>query len=385
LIYNITDKGISVGQQSTATIQNCIIVNCNLGLGLKDSCKVNVNHCTFYGTGTPIACFEKNAGSAGGNAWVKNCIMSNSYDNSFRVDERSTWKVSYSQADNDLLPGAEGNLFTNPGFVNPSAFDFSFLPSSPCLAGGYDNEAPAPMGSFYHTIIGEPQPALSYIYCNAEGNPDRSEFIGITNPSSLPVDLSRYKITMGIDYEFTETLLIDPGETIFLANSLLITSPDSYPGIAIQWTSGNLANEGEALRLVDKYGIVIDQVVFSPEHPWPDYSSTGGAVLELISTDLDNHFAESWRIIDYQSIVSVPDDTIVNNFSVYPNPTTGLVYLEAAELSNQTVYVHSIAGKLVLSKQTDINGIALLDLTACETGVYFVKAGKNVSKLVLLK
>ncbi len=35
VVYNITDKGVSVGQRSTATISNSIFVNCNLGAGFK--------------------------------------------------------------------------------------------------------------------------------------------------------------------------------------------------------------------------------------------------------------------------------------------------------------------------------------------------------------
>ena len=36
LVYNVTDKGVSVGQKSTAKIQNCTFVNCNIGVALKD-------------------------------------------------------------------------------------------------------------------------------------------------------------------------------------------------------------------------------------------------------------------------------------------------------------------------------------------------------------
>lgn len=35
VVYNITDKGVSVGQQSSVNISNSIFVNCNLGAGLK--------------------------------------------------------------------------------------------------------------------------------------------------------------------------------------------------------------------------------------------------------------------------------------------------------------------------------------------------------------
>jgi len=97
---DITDKGISVGQQSSANIRNSVFVNCNLGAGLKDSCKVTIDHCTYYGTGTAVACFEKNVGDAGGNVVVKNSILSNSYVDSWSADSYSTIQFSNSLADN---------------------------------------------------------------------------------------------------------------------------------------------------------------------------------------------------------------------------------------------------------------------------------------------
>jgi hypothetical protein len=385
LIYNITDKGVSVGQQSTANVQNCIFINCNLGLGLKDSCKVHINHCTFYGTGTPIACFEKNPGSAGGNAKVNNCILSNSYDNSFLVDERSTWQISNSLADNDLLPDEGTNLFDNPAFINPGHFDFRLLSSSPCQNSGSDNGTVSPMGSLYHNDTAEPSLMFSYIYCDAENNPGHSEFLGITNPASDAVDMMGYKITMGIDYVFKEPLTIGPGETIFLVKDLSVTPPESYNGQVFQWSSGNLANEGEAVRLVDKQGMVLDQVIYSDEQPWPDYSSAGGAVLSLISFDLDNHFAESWKIIDYSQVVNTNDDSLTNEFRIFPNPSAGLFHMEASDYPGQELNVYSIAGKLVSTVKLDAFGTALINLNNYESGVYLVRISNVVKKIILLK
>ena len=35
LVYNVVDKGVSVGQQSSAAISNSVFVNCNIGAGFK--------------------------------------------------------------------------------------------------------------------------------------------------------------------------------------------------------------------------------------------------------------------------------------------------------------------------------------------------------------
>ncbi|MFA6588925.1 MAG: CotH kinase family protein, partial [Bacteroidales bacterium] len=76
LIYNISDKGISAGQRSTVIVNSATILNTNLGLGIKDSSWVYVSNSTFFGVATPVACYEKITGRAGGNAYVTHSILS---------------------------------------------------------------------------------------------------------------------------------------------------------------------------------------------------------------------------------------------------------------------------------------------------------------------
>ncbi len=384
IIYNITDKGISVGQQSSATIRNCTFLNCNLGLGLKDSCKVTVDHCTFYGVCTPIACFEKNPGSAGGNAIVKNSILSNSYDNSIFADGRSRLNISYSLSDNDSLPEDGTNIFGNPGFENPSQFDFDFNSSSPCIIGGNDHGIPAQLGSLYRNTAQPTSLMFNNIFCNADNSPGKTEFLSIFNSSSQPVNLLNYKITSGIDVEFTEPVIIEPLETIYLVKDMTLLPDDAFNEQVFQWTSGTLANEGEAIRIVDNYGIILDQVKYSALPPWPDYSSESGTVLSLISPDLDNHFAESWKTINYYDIIHRSTDSTNIELTIYPNPSEGIFVFMSSAYANSTLSIYSMTGQLCMTIAVDEDGYAVIDLTRYEGGLYLIKAGNIVRKILLL-
>ena len=51
--FNIYDKGISVGQQSAVTVTNCTFVNCNMGLGVKDSCRAICKSLYLLWSGDP--------------------------------------------------------------------------------------------------------------------------------------------------------------------------------------------------------------------------------------------------------------------------------------------------------------------------------------------
>jgi hypothetical protein len=383
LIYNMSDKGISIGQQSTVIVRNCIFVNCNLGIAVKDSSKVHADHCTFYGTGTPVACFEKIAGRAGGNAYVKNCVLSNSYDQSFLVDSRSTWQINYSLSDNDSLPQNNTNLFGNPVFENPTNFDFRLMPSSPGLVSGSDNGTPAKMGSLFEELSGEPSLMFSYIFCNPANNPEKSEFIGIYNPSSENVSLMNDSISMGISYVF-KPVVIGPKETIFLVKDNAILSDSSFNGQSFQWSSGSLANEGETIRLANKYGIVLDQVYYKSNPPWPNYNIDENAVLSLISPDLDNHFGTSWNITDYDEIVNTKVVPTEKGVHIYPNPSTGEFNVKADSSANKAVEIYSVTGNLMSSFTLDSEGYSQIDLTSFGNGVYIIKVGDEIQKLILL-
>ncbi len=74
-----------------------------------------------------------------------------------------------------------------------------------------------------------------------------------------------------------------------------------------------------------------------------------------------------------------------NLFTIYPNPSTGLLTIETNETANYLVRITDAKGTVVLIQK--IGGKITLDLTYLQKGVYFVKAtsGNNVmvKKLVL--
>ncbi|MEM7390939.1 MAG: CotH kinase family protein, partial [Verrucomicrobiota bacterium] len=146
LIYNCTDKGISIGQASTAIVEYNVILNCSQGVGIKDQGSyAHIDRNTFHGNGVGIACFEKNLGDGGGCAEVIHTILSGSETNAYEVDSKSWISIDYSLSDTDTLPGT-GNLFSNPLFAaGPS--NFTLQGSSPCIDAGNTNAPPDPNGT----------------------------------------------------------------------------------------------------------------------------------------------------------------------------------------------------------------------------------------------
>ncbi|MCK5148127.1 CotH kinase family protein, partial [bacterium] len=143
LIFNITDKGISIGQESTANVMGNVIVNCAQGVGIKDEGSyASIDGNTFYGNDFSIASFEKNIGVGGGSADAVNNIFSNSIRSTFFQDDLSTLDITYSLSDTDSLDGV-GNVYADPLMGR----NFRLLSNSPAINAGSPGSSIDPDGS----------------------------------------------------------------------------------------------------------------------------------------------------------------------------------------------------------------------------------------------
>ena len=197
LIYNCSDKGVSVGQASSAILKRNVIVNCYQGVGVKDSLSyARIDQNTFYGNGTAIACFEKIFGNGGGSADVVNTILSNSYESSYFVDEFSSINITYSLSNTNNLPG-EGNILAVPLFVNANIYNLELLPNSPCINSG-DPASPldpdgtlADMGAYYiYNTPDEVSIIINEINYNSPIEYDSEDWVEFYNKGETTVDMS---------------------------------------------------------------------------------------------------------------------------------------------------------------------------------------------------
>ncbi|MBN2610936.1 MAG: CotH kinase family protein [Bacteroidales bacterium] len=382
LICDVSDKGISVGQQSTVRVSHCTFVNCNLGLGLKDSCKVTVDHCTFYSNNYAVSCFEKNPGSAGGNLLVKHSILSNSYERSFFADNRSSVEIVNSLSDTDSLPEENLNIFGNPLFYNPNAFDFRLSEDSPCKNQSEDYDE---TGTRFHGFTSKPHLMFTRIFYNPLNLASASEYLAIMNPSDEVTDISGYKITRGIVYEFPANSVLYPGEQVILVKNLYGSDWLNYKGKILQWTEGSLSNEGEAIQLMDRYGIVLDQVEYRPALPWPPASFNLGEVLVLKSTGLDNHFPENWATEVYTGTDEVSHRQPDKRMDVFPNPAKGMISVHSGSKSAAAIEIIDLSGRVVLKQKTSSGNITEIDLSSLKSGSYLIRCGELTTKVAIIR
>ena len=383
VVCNITDKGVSLGQRSTATIKNAVFINCDKGVAVKDSSNVSINRSVFYNNKDAVACYEKNLGSAGGNAIVTNSILSNSSNKPLFVDAKSTLQSAYCLTDFATDTSYPLNLQGNPKFTNPTFFDFHLQPNSLALNAGMENETAIDLGTVFPQPSFEPNVMISQIFTNLE-NSDIPEFLTLYNPSNETADLSGYAFTKGISAVIPEGLFLEGKEELFLTKdaSAIIWEKENIQ--VVEWQSGKLSNTGESLELQDRFGITIDHLKYQEDGSWPESAFNGQYVLKIKSDALDNHFGESWTAVKIDDAFALGIFPVDVFSEIYPNPSTGLFTIKALQINDQHIKVFSLSGQLLLESQFEMKDIHTLDLSLFPRGIYYVKVGAEVHKLLKL-
>ncbi|MCB0762867.1 MAG: lamin tail domain-containing protein, partial [Flavobacteriales bacterium] len=362
-IFDCTDKGISVGQGSTTTISNVTIVNCNMGVGIKDLATVEMNQVTSYSNVTGVSCFEKNPGFGGGIASVSNSILSNSSESPVFADELSMVDVSYTLYDTDTLVGT-GVFWANPLFADAPHFDFHVLTESPALTSGDQGQE---VGSAYHDYSGTSDIMISDIQYFHPVNGEQ-EFLKLWNTGDETVDLSGYYIESAIYHLFPSGISLAPGEKLMLAKDINLFPPGDDQ--VYQWDSGQLSNGGEKLLLHDNHGIVVDYVKYSPDAPWPS-TTLEDQYLTLISASLDNHFAESWTTDIFISDENLPQNR--KGLHIYPNPAQGQMWLLLPEpLDHGIIRITDMSGRVVFEMNQVTAGTQVEIHPSLQDGLYLL-------------
>ncbi|MEQ3661192.1 MAG: T9SS type A sorting domain-containing protein, partial [Flavobacterium sp.] len=72
----------------------------------------------------------------------------------------------------------------------------------------------------------------------------------------------------------------------------------------------------------------------------------------------------------------------LNNISVYPNPSNGLVTISYGTFEPTQIQVYDISGKLILTKENLNVSETNLDLSSASQGIYFIKVSSENQSVV---
>lgn len=378
--FNIQDKGVSVGQQSSTKITNSVFINCGMGVGMKDSSSVRIDHCTYFGNFYAIANYQKHPGDAGAHAVVTNSILSNSYEAGYINDVYSAISISNSSDDTESLPSGNNNLFANPLFTNPAVYDFALLSGSPLIGAATNGNIGAniKIPSLPLSVM------ISDIAYLTETGMEDLEFIGLYNPSDASIVLDSCSFTSGITYTFPEGVSIRAKQKLYITSNPASSFWNGRNAKVFAWESGRLSDQGEKIQLSNKYGKVIDQVIYNNKAPWP-LPQNSTQCITLSRFDVDNHFAEYWKVISIDQTVGVPTILANHAIQVYPNPATDKINVSVSDSPNSQVEIYSSVGRLIKQIELDQNRRASIDVSGYAKGIYLVKIGTKTTKVLVTK
>ena len=107
-----------------------------------------------------------------------------------------------------------------------------------------------------------------------------------------------------------------------------------------------------------------------------------------IAGAIDAGFTESSMVIDYvkvyQNTTASIDDVFANKFSVYPNPSSGIINIRTDETVDKT-QLYNTLGQLIINKNSNTKQ---LNINSVKPGIYLLKIYSNnnvVTKKVIVR
>ena len=412
LIYHAWDKGVSVGQNSSISLEKNVIIGSNHGIAVKDSSYAYIANNTFFYNDTSVSCFEKNEGSGGGSAEIINTILSTNLSSSIYLDDLSSASVSYSLSDSELIDG-EGNIFSNPNFMDQTVYNLELDNSSICIDAGDPNfpldqdGSASDIGAYY--IYSPDDYPFEVMYQlvdqlkinellagNSSTNTDEAgefdDWIELYNPTNQSVNLSGLFLVEGADqWQFPDTMsIIPPGGFL-----LVWCDDDEFQGSL--HTNFKLSTDGEEIALFRPDGVtVIDSISFGPQtidqsygrvldghDEWGFMVPTPGSSNTGLSLFMNNPVPKDYRL--FQNFPNPFNSSTVISYAL---PMDNVVYLKVFDLMGREVktLVNSFqaeGGKSVRWDAVNNQGIPV------SAGLYFysIESGEfmETKKMILIK
>jgi len=416
VLSGASDKGVSVGETSTVTLTGNVIIDCGVGVAIKEGSTGILDHNTFHGNEVALQVREKTAGWGGSHAEVVNTILASSTEAETEVDDLSTLVVSYSLSDSETLPG-QGNLLADPRFVAPLTGDFRLQFDSPCIDTGAPESPDDPDGT--RTDMGAlpfdqaiRSVVINEINYNSAEDFDPGDWVELHNPSLVAVDLS------GLRFRDEGHVFVIPDGTGIEAGGYLVLVENLtgfqtlFPGVGgvVGDLGFGFSGGGEPLSLVAADGEVYDHVTYDDDPPWPPEPDGLGPSLELIDPAYDNDQSYAWAASSNHgtpgttnsAVVSVPGTqdppTVTGLAGVHPNPFNPrcAVAYALSQAGHVDLGIHDLRGRRVVTLVGGARpaGRHQVVWTGCDgrgravaSGVYVVRlqaGGKTETAKVLL-
>ena len=134
---------------------------------------------------------------------------------------------------------------------------------------------------------------INEIFYHAPNETEDSDYLELYNPDDRPVDLSGWKFTKGIHYEFPSGTRLEAKGFLVLCRSLE-RFKENYGFSASGAFLEALSRKGERIELRNARGKKVDSVKYGDQAPWPTAADGYSASLERITPSAGSELPENW-------------------------------------------------------------------------------------------
>lgn len=213
------------------------------------------------------------------------------------------------------------------------------------------------------------------------------EFIEFKNIGLSAINLAGLVLDSAVYYKFPDDAILAPGQFYVLASK-----PSSFYRAYGLVPSGNFkknfSNGGEEVLLSDSAGNILINFIYSDDDPWPQYADGSGHSLVSFSRIPDGDPSDHayWRnsgtkwgspfADDYFPVGEDPVEPLDAVIRIYPNPTSGTIYIELPESSDNhenILKLYGINGNLLYQKTLYGSSTVSLEGMNLSSGLYFVR------------
>lgn len=205
----------------------------------------------------------------------------------------------------------------------------------------------------------------------ADQNGQYDDWIELYNNSTSAIDLSGWHLSDDISNLGKWTF---PNGTIIGGNGYLIVWADENGSQAGLHANFKLSAAGESLYLLDPQLRIAQEIIFGQQQTDLGFArvpnGTGDFVIQPHTFNANN-----------DGLTAMNDAAFENDFQLFPNPANGFVFVRANAPQTMEMQVLSALGQQLL--QQNFSGEKMIDVSGWVPGMYFIKVGQNVRKLVV--
>ena len=174
--------------------------------------------------------------------------------------------------------------------------------------------------------------------------PAGAEWIELHNQMAVNLDLSRWRITGGVNFTFPE------GTTLTAGGYLVVSGSPTLPGSLGPWT-GRLDNSGESIQLKNVSGRTMDRLSWTDSGRWPVGADGSGASLSKRLPGSGGGEPEgwtaSWQTGGTPAVRNFPEGLLLGPAQSQIAQGSSWIYLQGVDLGEnweQTAYTAETGG-----------------------------------------